>query len=163
FGGVLMQHSPALLMMVFGIPRALDQMPQRAVQAALAIQGLVTEARSARRDEVGLEVRMAVHLGAVQIDTQAGNSLDRLLAVGDTLSAPVQLLGHAAVGELLVSPQIGRLVGGQFALLAREVLPGAGQADPVGAYSIVGLTRRRFLSMGPGELPRSWFVGREHE
>src|SRR6266571_4516976 len=38
FDGVLiMPPSPSLLMVVFGIPRALDQMPQRAVQAALAI------------------------------------------------------------------------------------------------------------------------------
>ena len=163
FGAVPMPHSPSLLMMVFGIPHALDQMPQWAVQAALAIQALVAKARSTRGEEPCPEVRMAVHLGAAQIDAQANNPMDRLLAVGDTLSAPIRLLGHAVSGELLVSPQIGRLIEGQFALLAREVPPSAGQADPVGAYSVVGLTRRRSPSVGLGELPRSRFVGRERE
>ena len=162
FGGVLMQHSPSLLMMVFGIPRALDQMPHRAVQVALAIQDLVAEARSARGEGSCPELRMAIHHGAVQTDAQVGNPIDRLLAVGDTLSSPIQLLGHAASGELLVSPQIARLVEGQFALLAREVQPGAGQADPAGAYSVVGSTGR-YPSTGLLALPRSRFVGRERE
>src|SRR5262249_35140209 len=130
---------------------------------ALAIQVLVAGARSARGEEPCPEVRMAVPLGAVQIDAQADNPMDSLMAVGDTLSSPIQLLGHAASGELLVSPQIGRLVEGQFALLAREVPSGAGQANPVGAYSVVGLTRGSFPTGGRGGLPPRPVVGRDRE
>ena len=36
FGGVMLQRSPALLLVAFGIPHTLEQRPQRAVQAALA-------------------------------------------------------------------------------------------------------------------------------
>jgi hypothetical protein len=51
FGGVLMPCSPALLTVLFGIPRTLDKMPQLAVRAALAIQVLAAEARSAGGDK----------------------------------------------------------------------------------------------------------------
>src|SRR5215467_783501 len=44
FGGVLLSRTPALLTWVFGVPRALEQLPQRAVHAALAVRQMVTEA-----------------------------------------------------------------------------------------------------------------------
>jgi hypothetical protein len=40
FGGVVLQRSPALLLVVFGVPQTLEQLPQRAVQAALALRRL---------------------------------------------------------------------------------------------------------------------------
>ncbi|HEX9869181.1 MAG TPA: sigma 54-interacting transcriptional regulator, partial [Candidatus Tectomicrobia bacterium] len=43
FGGVVLQRSPALLLVAFGIPRTLEQLPQRAVQTALALRHLVAE------------------------------------------------------------------------------------------------------------------------
>jgi hypothetical protein len=37
FGGVILQGSPSLCLVAFGLPRTLEQLPQRAVQVALAI------------------------------------------------------------------------------------------------------------------------------
>ena len=52
FGGILVQHTmSSLLIVAFGVPQALEQLPQRAVQAALAIRQLVAEARSAAAGE----------------------------------------------------------------------------------------------------------------
>ena len=43
FGGMLLQRSPSLLVVAFGLPRTLEQLPQRAVHAALAIRQAVAE------------------------------------------------------------------------------------------------------------------------
>lgn len=59
FRGILLQHSPALFIVAFGIPQTLDQMPQRAVQAAVAIQHLLAEAASAAGGEPCPEIRLA--------------------------------------------------------------------------------------------------------
>ena len=48
-------------------------------------------------------------------------SARQLLAVGDTLSLSVRLLGLAAPGELLVSSQVGRLLEGWFELQDRAL------------------------------------------
>jgi class 3 adenylate cyclase len=53
----------------------------------------------------------------------------RLPAVGDTLALPMRLLGHAAPGDILISPQAGRLVEGAFALQARELPLYTGKPD----------------------------------
>src|SRR5262249_50380980 len=43
FGGLLLERSPSLYTVVFGVPSALDRMPERALHAALAIRRLVEE------------------------------------------------------------------------------------------------------------------------
>ena len=51
FGGVMLQYTASPLMVAFGLPQTLDQLPQRAVQTALAIRQLVVEAQAAAGQE----------------------------------------------------------------------------------------------------------------
>jgi DNA-binding NtrC family response regulator/tetratricopeptide (TPR) repeat protein/class 3 adenylate cyclase len=163
FGGLIAQLSPSSLTAVFGIPQTLEQMPQRAVQTALAIRCRMAEARAADSRQPGPEVRMAIHRGQVLIDVQASNPTARLLPLGETLSLPVRLLGHAAPGDILLSPQVGRLVEGWFELHEREGPVGAGISNGVRAYAVVGLGPRCSPLEVYGKRPLSRFVGRERE
>ena len=138
-------------------------MPQRAVQAALAIRHELGEDRAEDSRQPGLEVRMAVHLGQVLADSQASDPTARLLPLGETLSLPVRLLGQAAPGDILLSPQVGRLVEGWFELYGREGPAGVGSVDGVGAYVVVGVGPRRSPLEVYGKRPLSRFVGRERE
>src|SRR5579862_135155 len=99
FGGVVLAHGPSQLTAVFGVPRAVEQAPQRAVQAALAFQRVVAQRPGGRS-----ELRAAVHIGEVRLDTAAPDPLSRLLPVADTFTMAERLLGHAGPGEVLVSP-----------------------------------------------------------
>jgi DNA-binding NtrC family response regulator/predicted ATPase/class 3 adenylate cyclase len=163
FGGILLQHNLSLFIVAFGIPHTLDHMPQRAVQAAVSIQRLLAEAALAASGEPCPELRLAVHVGEVFVDGWASLSDRQLLAVGDTLSLSVRLLGLAAPGELLVSPPVGRLVGGWFELQDRPLPFGAVSGDQAKAHAIVGAKARPLpLAMHAGQ-PLSRFVGRDYE
>ena len=61
FGGVVLQRSPSLLLVAFGMPQTLEQLPQRAVQAALALRHLVVEGTDR---EPCPELRLVGALGA---------------------------------------------------------------------------------------------------
>jgi DNA-binding NtrC family response regulator/predicted ATPase/class 3 adenylate cyclase len=163
FGGVLLQHGPSPLIMAFGIPQSMDQMPQRAVQAALTIQHLIAEAASAASGEPCPELRLTIHLGEVLVDARASSPTRPLLAVGDTLSLPVRLLGLAAPGDILVSPQVGRLVEGWFELQERALPYRADNGKQANTYAVVGLKPRRMPLTMHGGHPLSRFVGRERE
>ena len=93
-------------------------------------------------------VRLAVHLGAVRVDHQATDPTAQVLAVGETLALPVRLLGQAAPGEIVITPEVGRLVDGWVALEERPLRLRAGDSTRVG-----GLCRR-------GGEPRARGVGR---
>jgi len=162
FGGVLLQHTAALLTWVFGMPQALEQLPQRAVHAALAIRQMVAAVQLPERTPRP-EVRLAAHLGMVLVDPQAPDPTAYLRPVGDTLAWPVRLLGQARPGDIVVSPEVGRLVDGWVALEARALQRHAGSPEALEGYAVVDLRPGRAWQLQPGRHTRSSFVGRERE
>ena len=67
FGGVVLQGSPSLCLIAFGLPQTLEQLPQRAVQTGLAIRHLAAEARASAGETAGPVVRVAGHLGTLLV------------------------------------------------------------------------------------------------
>jgi transcriptional regulator with AAA-type ATPase domain/tetratricopeptide (TPR) repeat protein/class 3 adenylate cyclase len=163
FGGLLVQPTPAPLTAVFGLPQTVEQMPQRAVQVALAIRHQLVEDQALDGRQPGPEVRMAVHLGQVLVDVEVRDPTARILPLGETLSLPMRLLGQATSGDILLSPQVGRLVEGWFELHKRAGPAGASMADGIGAYAVARVGPRRSPLEVYGKRPLSRFVGRERE
>jgi DNA-binding NtrC family response regulator/predicted ATPase len=159
FGGILLQRSPSLYTAVFGVPRALDRMPQRALHAALALRHAIEEAASVSGVSPRATARFAAHLGEVLVDVNEPVPPGRLLAVADALALPVRLLGLAGAGEVVVSPGLRRILEREFALESRVLTAGSGDAD-----RIAGLVVKGFAPSAPtGEPPLTRFVGRQRE
>src|SRR5262249_40094162 len=68
---------------------------------------------------------------------------------------------HAAPGEILVSPQIGRLIAGRCALQACAVSWGDGKSTQMDVYRVLGLAERGSPLVGLGGHPPRRFVRRE--
>jgi class 3 adenylate cyclase len=139
FGGIILQRSPSMLTAAFGVHETLEQLPQRTVQAALAIRRSVAEMRQSDAREAGVEVRTVVHTGMALVDVQPRNSTTRVLPMADALTLTLRLLGDAAPGEILLSPQVRHLVEGWYELQAQEVWLGDRRLDRTSAYAVVGL------------------------
>ena len=154
---------PAPLLAAFGLPQALEQLPQRAVQAALAIRQLVAEAQGADGREPVPEVRQAIHLGMVLVERQGRELPAQAPVVRETPSMAVRLLGHAGPGEVLVCSQLGQMVSGWCELQAREMPVGVGTPHRLRAFSVGGVVPRRSPLAGVGVGALSPFVGRERE
>ena len=154
FGGVFLARTPSRMTAAFGVPRALEQLPQRAVQAALAIHRLASEESTERRPEL----RMALHAGAVHVDGHAADPTATLLAIGDAVALPERLLGHASAAEILASAAFARRIEAVCELRPREIRMGEG--DTVSVAAVVGQRPRGGTAPTAGE---SHFVGRERE
>ena len=163
FGGVILQGSPSLCLVAFGLPQTLEQLPQRAVQAALAIRHLAAEAHPSAGETAGPVVRLAGHVGTLLVAAEVGASPGCWLAVGETVALPVRLLGHAAPGEVLVSPPMARLIDGWVETQARSLSSGAEPAEPLLAHQVVGLLPRQAALAGRGRRTRTPLLGRAHE
>ena len=157
FGGIMLQDSPALCMVAFGLPKTLEQLPQRAVQAALAIRHLAAETHPFTGEMPSPAVRLAAHLGTLLVAERTGEPSWCWMAVGETLALPVRLLGHALAGEILVSSEVGHLVEGWC-----ECQPHAG---PAGTATLLvrGLKPQPSPLLLYGGRLLSRFVGRERE
>jgi hypothetical protein len=157
---VFLQRSPSLLLVAFGVPHTLEQLPQRAVQAALVLRQLVAATPTG---ELGPELRQAVHWEPLVVDAMAQDPTAQVLALGDTLTRPVRLLGHTAPGEIPVSPEVAPLVEGYCELQACEGPFRAEPSDRIGAYAVLGLRPRHAPLEMYAQRPLSRFVGRERE
>jgi len=157
FGGVFVDRAPSRLTAAFGVPRALEQTPQRAVQAALAIRRA-----SAQAEVPQPEVRAVVHLGEVRLDVAAPDWRASLFPIGDGFSLPERLLGHAGAGEVLLSPSAARRVERTFELRPRGVQLGPDVADRLTAYSVVRQQPHGGAAATPSDASAA-FVGRERE
>jgi len=160
FGGVCVQRSPSLLLVAFGIPKTLEQSPQRAVQAALTLRTLVVEGGDGGSCPA---LRQAVHWGQVLVDGGANNPTARLLPIGEALALPVRLLGQSAPGEIVVSAPVGRLIEGWFALESRAGPSGHRHPDQSVAYAVLGLRPQPSPLRLQGRRPLTRFVGRARE
>ena len=163
FGGIVLQGSPSLCLVAFGLPQTLEQLPQRAMQAALAIRHLAAEAQTSAGRASGPIVRLAGHLGTLLVAEETSEPPGRWLAVGETLSLPVRLLGHAAPGEVLVSAPIARLTQNWVEVHARPVPSGNESSAQLLAYQVGGLLPPRALPTGIGRQARRPFLGRARE
>jgi predicted ATPase len=163
FGGVCLQRSPSLLLVAFGIPQTLEQLPQRAVQAALAVRQLLVQDQRPDGEEPCPTVRLAVHLGQVLVGSGANDPAAQLRPVGEALALPVRLLGQSAPGEIVVSALLGRLVGGWFELESRAGPSGDQLPDQSGTYAVVGLRPQPSPLSMQGPRPSTRFVGRARE
>ena len=131
----MLQRSPSLLLTAFGIPRTLEQLPQRAVQAALALRHLAVDGTDRGPCP---ELRLVVHWGPLLVDVQASDPSAQLHPIGETLAWPVRLLGQAAPGDILLSPEVGTLVEGWYELEARELPFQGRQPGRNRVYAVVG-------------------------
>ena len=162
FGGTLVQRTASLLSWVFGLPQGMEQLPQRAVHSALAVRQMVVEA-SAPDMPPYPTVRLAVHLGAMRVDSQALDSTSQLLPVGNTLVLPVRLLGQSEPGAIVVSPEVGRSVDGWVTLEPRPLRLRPEDATCVGGYAVVEVSPGREVWAGRQRPTRSPLVGRDRE
>ena len=158
FGGVCLQRSPSLLLVAFGLPQTLEQLPQRAVQAALAVRQLLVKDKRPDGEEPRPTVRLAIHLGQVLVEVGASDLAAHLRSVGEALALPVRLLGQAAPGEIVVSASVGRLVEGWFELESRVRPSGDGQSDQIGGYAVLGLRSQPSPLRLQGPRPLTRFV-----
>jgi hypothetical protein len=163
FGGVVLQDSLALCLVAFGLPQTLEQLPQRAVRAALVIRHQAAEVQTSAGQASGPIMRLAGHLGTRLVSEEGETSPGRWLAVGETLALPVRLLGHAAPGEVLVSAPIARLTQDWVDMQVRPLPLGNEPSAQLVAYHVGRLLPPRALPTGLGTQPRHPFLGRARE
>ena len=145
FGGVVLQRSPALLLVAFGIPQTLEQLPQRAVQAALALRQLVAEGAN-HRPLSGAATGRALGGGAGGCAGQRSHG-PAPRPRGDARLAGATIRVTRRRGRFCSRPRWGSLVEGWCEVQPREVplqggqpgrdrgVRGAGEPTPMGPGS----------------------------
>jgi len=160
-GGHVAQHLGDGLLAYFGWPHAMDDAPERAVRAGLA---LIEAADGVKVEGRALVARVGVHTGAVVMGALGAGTAAETLALGDVPNLAARVQAAAEPGMVIVTSATQRLVAGLFVM--EELAPQAlkGMPEPVALSRVVrasGVRGRIHAAATARRLTR--FVGREQE
>jgi class 3 adenylate cyclase/DNA-binding CsgD family transcriptional regulator/DNA-binding transcriptional ArsR family regulator len=149
----------------FGAPLAVEQAPQRAVRAALALQAVAVryESRLAYEADLRLQLRVGLNTGPVIVGTVGNDLRMDYKAVGNTVNLAARMEQTATPGSIQITEHTYKLIVGYF------------DCDDLGFVSIKGLSGKTHVYRVTGEhgvraridvaSERGFtrLVGREHE
>jgi class 3 adenylate cyclase/DNA-binding CsgD family transcriptional regulator len=129
------------LVAFFGAPLAVEQAPQRAVRAALALQEAVAQycAQAERARSVRLQLRVGLNTGPVIVGTVGNNLRMDYKAIGTTVNLAARMEQTAAPGTVQMTEHTYKLVAGYF------------DCDDLGLVSLKGLTGKMRVYRVTGE------------
>ncbi len=104
------------LVAFFGAPLAVEQAPQRAVRAALALQAAVAQlsTETKQRNGAHLQLRVGINTGPVIVGTIGSDLRMDYKAVGQTVNLAARMEQTAAPGAIQLTENTYKLVAGYF-------------------------------------------------
>jgi class 3 adenylate cyclase len=153
------------LIAFFGAPLAVEQAPQRAVHAALALQQTASRfnARLARERENQLQLRVGINTGPVIVGSIGNNLRMDYKAVGSTVNLAARMEQTAAPGTIRISSHTYKLVEGYFDCEDLGRVSVKGVTTRVQTYQVTGAREVHGRIDVARERGFSRLVGREHE
>lgn len=138
-GGSLEQFRGDAVMALFGLQRAHEDDPERAVRAAFAVrESLAALAPDAlERYGIALNVRIGVEAGEVVVGDPFGGST---MATGDALNLAARLEERAGPGEIMVGPVVHAATERTVGYESAGTLEIRGKAEPVKAWRALAPT-----------------------
>ena len=150
------------VLVYFGYPRAHEDDAGRAVRAALAVLRAIAALKP--QGETALQTRIGIATGLVVVgEIGAGTPAAEHSASGETPNLAARLQAQAEPGQIVLSEQTRRLLGGSFELASLGPLDLKGFAAPVEAWRVLGerSVASRFEAQREREVGA--FIGRESE
>ena len=126
------------VMALFGVPKAHEDDPIRAIKVAREIHELVDELSPEVEKRIGQPISMhtGINTGLVvtgKVDIEKGTHG----VAGDTVNLASRLSSLAKKGEILVGPDTYRQAEGHFKIESLEPTTVKGKAEPIQAYKVV--------------------------
>jgi len=153
------------LVAFFGAPLAVEQAPQRAVRAALALHEAVARVsvRVERERGVCVQLRVGINTGPVIVGTVGNNLRMDYKAVGHTVILAARMEQTAAPGTVQLTEHTYKLVTGYFNCDDLDLVSVKGVAEKVRAYRVTGERSGQARIDVARERGFTRLVGRERE
>jgi len=112
FDGTVDKFIGDAMLVIFGSPEADPQQHEKAVRAALAMQGTIQAVSAARavRNQVTCDMGIGLHCGEVLHGFIGSNERMEFTVIGDAVNRANRYCSGAGPGEVLISPEVHQWV-----------------------------------------------------
>jgi class 3 adenylate cyclase/tetratricopeptide (TPR) repeat protein len=165
YGGHLEKFMGDAVLAVFGIPRAHEDDPERAVRAALEMLAVLSELNRGfvAEGKPELAMRIGVEAGEVLVDLErATGARDRMLT-GDAVNTAARLQTAAEPGHVVVGPAVYAAVREVIELVELPPLALKGKAEPVPAWDARAVSAKKRRGERPSLGMQARLIGRDEE
>jgi len=143
YEGFVEKYIGDAVMALFGVPKAHEDDPVRAIRAAREIHELVDAVSPEVENRTGQAISMhtGINTGLVvtgEVDVEKGTHG----VAGDTINFASRLSGLASEGEILVGPDTYRQAEGHFAFQALGPTTVKGKAEPIQVHKVLSQKER---------------------
>ena len=167
YGGTVNEFTGDGIMALFGAPIALEDAPQRAIWASLAIHREIVQfnerMRREKADHIPLQMRVGIHTGPVVVGTVGNDLRVTFTAIGDTVNLASRMESLAEPDTTYVTEETFKLTEGFFSFEPLGQRQVKGREMPVNVYRVVGAGRSRTKFDVSVERGLTTMVGRRRE
>jgi class 3 adenylate cyclase/tetratricopeptide (TPR) repeat protein len=138
-GGLLEKFIGDAILAVFGVPFAHEDDPERAVRAALAVQGEITALgrELAAEGRAPLALRIGIETGEILVDVERAAGARHRMLTGDAVNTAARLEQAAGAGQVVVGPEAHAATAELFAYEALPARDLRGKTAPVAAWRAI--------------------------
>lgn len=143
-GGIVNQFVGDEVLALFGIPRAHEDDPVRAVRAAVEVHEMVRAMSPEVEQRIAQPLRMhtGIHTGLI-VTNQRDDRDGRFGIVGNTVNLGSRLKAMSTADDILVSPETRSLITPFFEIEALPALRIKGKSEPLVPYRVLGPSKAR--------------------
>lgn len=139
-GGTIDKYIGDCVMALFGAPVAREDDPERAMDAALAMQAFLEKYSEdlQRRAGLSLSLRIGINTGKVLAGYVGTSDREDFTVMGDAVNLASRLEHACPVGSILISHETHRMARGLFRVKQLDPIRVKGKRDPVRVVEVLG-------------------------
>lgn len=161
-GGIVDKFIGDCVMALFGVPKALEGAPRKAISAALEMRAALVSFNKERNLAIPLGIHIGVNSGEVLSGELGSDEKRDFTVMGDAVNLASRLKDLAEKGRIYVGPLTWRYAHGAFRFVPLKPASVKGKAEPVQVYEVDGILER--AEAGNSErMIQSALVGRDVE
>ncbi|HVN72280.1 MAG TPA: adenylate/guanylate cyclase domain-containing protein, partial [Desulfomonilia bacterium] len=103
-GGTIDKFIGDCVMVLFGVPKALEDAPQKAVNAAIEIRNRLYKFNKDKDLSIPLNIHIGINTGPVVSGMVGSDQKQEFTVMGDTVNLASRIEGASQVGQILVGP-----------------------------------------------------------
>ena len=163
-GGTIDKFIGDCVMALFGVPKALEDAPQKAVNTAIELRNRLLQFNQEKKLAIPLNIHIGINTGEVVAGMMGSDRKQDFTVMGDTVNFASRLEDASQEGQILVSPATYQATKAGFEYRPLDPIILKGKAEPMQVYELLSIRETLFrVQCGADRMISSVMVGRNTE
>jgi len=163
-GGTIDKFIGDCVMVLFGVPKALEDAPQKAVNAAIEIRNRLYKFNKEKNLSIPLNIHIGINTGPVVSGMVGSENKQDFTVMGDAVNLASRIEGASQTGQILVGPATYKATKTGFKYKTLQPIALKGKAEPVPVYELLSVKETLYrVHLGTDRMISSAMVGRDRE